>query len=241
MEALTLSGVAAAAFAASGLAAVVGFGGAIILLPVLVAVAGPRDAIVILTVAQLAGNGSRVVFNRHEVDRGLVGWFALGAVPAAIAGGVAFAALPAGPLTRLLGAFMLASVAWRHVRRGAPRRPSRRSFGGLGAVFGFLSAVLGSVGPLLAPFFLAYGLVKGAYIGTEAAATVVMHVTKIATYGGASVLARDAVAGGLALAPVMVAGSWAGTRVLDRLPEPVFVTAIEVVLVVAGLIFLIEG
>lgn len=211
------------------------------LLPVLIAVAGPRDAIVILTVAQLAGNGSRVVFNREEVDTGLVGWFALGAVPAALAGGVLFAATPAGVLGRILGAFMLASVAWRHLRRGQTRRPARRSFSAIGAVFGFLSALLGSVGPLVAPFFLAYGLVKGAYIGTEALATVVMHVTKLIAYGGASVLATSAVLSGLALAPAMILGAWLGKRVLDRLPERAFVLIIEAVLLIAGAIFVIGG
>ncbi len=34
----------------------------------------------------------------------------------------------------------------------------------------------------MAPFFLAYGLVKGAYIGTKALSTVVMHVTKLGAY-----------------------------------------------------------
>lgn len=219
----------------------VGFGGAIVLLPVLVAAAGPRDAVVILTVAQLVGNGSRVAFNRDELDVGLVGWFSIGAVPAAVAGGLLFAATPAGALARLLGGFMLASVAWRHLRRGEPRRPSRRSFSVIGGVFGFLSALLGSVGPLLAPFFLAYGLVKGAYIDTEALATVVMHVTKLATYGGASVLGTGAVLSGLALAPLMVAGAWGGKRVLDRLPERAFVILIELVLLVAGTLLLVGG
>lgn len=241
MVEVPLAGVAATAFCASALAAVAGFGGAIILLPVLVAAAGPRDAIVILTVAQLVGNGSRVVFNRDELDTGLVGWFSLGAVPAAVAGGIVFAATPAGPLARLLGVFMLASVVWRPLRRGPPRRPARRAFAAIGGAFGFLSALLGSVGPLLAPFFLAYGLVKGAYIGTEALETVVMHVTKLAAFGGASVLATGAVLFGLALAPMMVAGAWVGKRVLDRLPERAFVVIIEAVLVGAGTIFLVGG
>ena len=57
-----------AGLAASTLAAVAGFGGAAILLPVLVALFGPRDAIPILTIAQLVGNGSRVVLNRGAGD-----------------------------------------------------------------------------------------------------------------------------------------------------------------------------
>src|SRR5881409_2770786 len=84
-----------AAFLASTLAAVAGFGGAAVLLPALVAVFGVRDAIPILTVAQLIGNGSRVWFNRREVALPVVGWFALGAVPLALLGGLLFAAAPA--------------------------------------------------------------------------------------------------------------------------------------------------
>jgi len=91
----------------------------------------------------------------------------------------------------------------------------------------------------MAPFFLAYGLVKGAYIGTEALATVVMHVTKLAAYQGTAILTIRAVAIGLALGPIMVVGSAAGKRLLDRLPERVFVVIIEVVLVATGGWFLV--
>jgi uncharacterized protein len=120
-------------------------------------------------------------------------------------------------------------------------RPSLRSFAGIGAIFSFLSALLGSVGPIMAPFFLAYGLVKGAYIGTEASATVVMHVTKLVAYGGSAILTPANVMAGLALGPIMVFGSFVGKKVLDRLPEWVFVWLIEATLILAGLGFLIAG
>ena len=93
----------------------------------------------------------------------------------------------------------------------------------------------------MAPFFLAYGLLKGAYIGTGAACTVVMHVTKLVAYGAGGVLTGSAVLAGLALAPVMVAGSWVGKRILDRLPERAFTLIIEAVLVVSGTILLTQG
>jgi uncharacterized membrane protein YfcA len=232
MEWLLLGG---AALLASTLAAVAGFGGAAVLLPVLVATFGVRDAIPILTVAQLVGNASRVWFNRREVAVPVVGWFALGAVPLALAGGLLFAAAPLSALQRLVGAILLVMVVWRHVPRAAAWRPGVRAFATIGAVFSFVSALVGSVGPLMAPFFLAYGLVKGAYIGTEALATVVMHVTKLAAYQGAAVLTLRSVGVGLALGPIMIAGSYVGKGILDRLPERVFVAIIELVLVGAGL------
>lgn len=200
----------AVALVASTLAAVTGFGGAAVLLPVLVAFFGMRAAVPILTVAQLVGNGSRVWFNRRELNWRVVGWFALGGVPMALLGGYLFAAAPLTKLTRLLGAFLLLVVLWRHLRPQLSRSFPTPAFAAIGAGSSFLSALLGSVGPIMAPFFLAYGLVKGAYIGTEALCTVVMHVTKLFAYGQAAVLGWSDALTGLALGPVMIAGSfWA--------------------------------
>jgi hypothetical protein len=51
----------------------------------------------------------------------------------------------------------------------------------------------------MAPLFLAHGLVKGAYIGTEALATVVMHVSKLIAYGESDLLYFQNVVAGLLL------------------------------------------
>lgn len=240
-DVLTYCLLAGGAFVAAALAAVTGFGGAAVLLPILVVVYGVRDAIPILTVAQLIGNGSRVWFNRRELALPVVAWFALGGVPAALVGGFLFASAPLPALKRLLGFFLLLIVAYRHIGRSSPFRPSLHGFTAIGAVFSFLSALLGSVGPLMAPFFLAYGLVRGAYIGTEAFATVVMHIAKLVAYGGTSILTIDNVIAGLALGPIMIFGSFVGKRILDRLPERLFVLIIEATLIIAGLGFLIYG
>lgn len=230
-----------AALIASTLVAVTGFGGAAVLLPVLVAFFGMRTAVPILTIAQLLGNGSRVWFNRRELNWRVVGWFTLGGVPMALLGGYLFASAPLTKLTRLLGAFLLLVVLWRHLRPQLARSFPTPVFAAIGAGSSFLSALLGSVGPIMAPFFLAYGLLKGAYIGTEALSTVVMHVTKLFAYGQAALLTWSDTLMGLALAPVMILGSFLGKKVVDRLPERVFIAIIEVVLVSAGVMFLIRG
>ncbi|MBI4236097.1 MAG: sulfite exporter TauE/SafE family protein, partial [Chloroflexi bacterium] len=192
----------------------------------------------ILTVAQLMGNLSRVGLNRSDLDWRVVRWFALGAVPAAVVGGIVFATAPAGALTRLLGAFLLLVVLYRHTPWGKRAHISLRGFLPLGLVSGAVSALLGSVGPFMAPFFLAYGLVKGAYIGTEALSTVVMHVTKLAVYGRYALLGLHTVVVGLVIGGVMFAGSYIGKRILSRLPERFFPYLVEGVMVIAGLLFL---
>lgn len=123
------------ALAASVLAAVAGFGGAVVMLLVLVWAFGVRDAIPILTVAQLMGNLSRVGLNRRELDWRVVRRFGMGAVPAAAVGGVVFATAPAAALVRVLGVFLLLMVAYRHssprmgTRLGSTHSASQRSGG----------------------------------------------------------------------------------------------------------------
>jgi len=241
MSAANLIILGGAAFLGSILAAVAGFGGAAVLLPLLVAAFGVREAIPILTVAQLLGNLSRAWFNRKELDLPVVGWFALTGVPAALLGGVLFASAPLPILTRLLGMFLIGAVVYRRAPGRSARRLPLGAFALVGAVFSFLSALLGSVGPIMIPFFLAYGLVKGALIGTEALATVVMHVTKLVAYGSTAILTSHSVTVGLGLGLIMIVGSLIGKKILDRLPEKVFIFLIEATLLIAGLRFLIYG
>jgi uncharacterized membrane protein YfcA len=233
--------LASGAFAASILAAVAGFGGAAVLLPLLVASFGVRVAFPFLTVAQLFGNLCRVWFNRRDLDLAVVGWFALTGVPAALIGGFLFASAPLPLLTRLLGLFLIGVVIYRRAGKGSTKRLPLRAFPIVGAVFSFLSALLGSVGPIMIPFFLAYGLVKGALIGTEALATVVMHVSKLVAYGSTAVLTNRSVTVGVGLGSIMIFGSLIGKKILDRLPEKIFIFLIEATLLIAGLRFLIHG
>ena len=233
--------VTTTALVASILAAVAGFGGAVIMLPVLVWVVGMRDAIPILTIAQLIGNLSRVVFNKRELKWRVVWRFALGAVPTAVIGGIIFATAPAAALVRLLGVFLSMMVVYRHTRWGENAKLPLKGFVPLGAASGILSATMGTVGPFAAPFFLSYGLVKGAYIGTEAMTAVIMHITKLGVYGSYALVGVRTLQIGLAIGVVMILGTYLGKRLLDRVPEKIFPYIIEGTMLIAGLLFIIRG
>ena len=240
-ELLPMIALVAVALIASVLSAVTGFGGAVILLPVVVWVFGVRDAVPILTVAQLIGNLARAYFNRDELAWSVTAWFSVGAVPASVLGALLFVSAPVALLTRLLGVFLLGTVAYPHTKFGQQLRITRSGFLGVGALLGFLSALLGSVGPLAAPFFLSYGLVSGAYIGTEASTAVVMHLVKVVVYGRFALLDLASIATGLAIGVVLIVGSYVGKRLLVRVPTTVFPQIVEAVLIVSGLQLLVVG
>ncbi|NUT37287.1 MAG: sulfite exporter TauE/SafE family protein [Hamadaea sp.] len=227
----------AAAYALALLSAVAGFGGGVLLLPVFTGLFGFPVAVPMLTLTQLSSNASRVWLNRGDLRWRLVGWFALGAVPCAVAGGLLLARAPAAPLQRLLGVFLIGVVVWRRVRPH-PRKPTDPAFAVVGAVSGAGSALLGSAGPLTAPFFLAYGLTRAAYIGTEAAAALTMHVAKLAAYGSGALLTHQVLVFGAALTPAVLAGAWTGKRVLHRVSDRLFVRLVEAGLVLSGVLLL---
>jgi uncharacterized membrane protein YfcA len=227
-----------AAFALAVLSAVAGFGGGVLLLPVFTGLFGLRVAVPVLTLTQIVSNGSRVWLNRADVDRRIVARFAVGAVPCAVLGALLFVTAPLEPLTRLLGVFLLGVVVWRRLDPH-PRPPSDAAFVGVGAASGLGSALLGSVGPLTAPFFLARGLTRGAYIGTEAAGALLLHLTKTAAYGAGDLVSARVLLLGLALVPATTAGAWAGKRLVGRISDRLFVALVEAGLVVAAVLFLV--
>lgn len=233
--------VAGAALIGSTLAGVTGFGGAAILLPPLVFIFGVKGAIPILTVAQLIGNASRVYFHRDSLDWKVVRYFGLAAVPSAVLGAYLFSLANIPLLLRVLGAFLLATVLWRRLGARKISKFPVAGFLGVGAVFSFLSAITGSVGPFIVPFFLSYGLVKSAFIGTEALCTVLMHVAKIAIYGRTNLLPPRSALLGLALGPLMILGSWTGKKIVERIPERAFVVLVEITLILAGLNFIFRA
>ena len=96
---------------------------------------------------------------------------------------------------------------------------------------------------MVAPFFLAYGLVGGAYVGTEALTALAMHLTKTAAYGRLSLLDGGALALGTALGVLLAVRivHWEAPLLRSTLTRFRFARVIEIVLVVAGLQLLVFG
>ncbi|MBI2204043.1 MAG: sulfite exporter TauE/SafE family protein [Candidatus Rokubacteria bacterium] len=227
------------ALAASILGGVAGFGAGVVLLPVVAWTLGLRAAVPVLTVTMLVGNLSRLWWSRGEVDRAASVRFLAGAVPATALGAVLYAGTPTTALSLVIGAFLLASVPLRRFLFTPIVQVRLRHFPIIGAVFGFLSSLVVATGPVVTPFFLAYGLRRGAYIATEAVCAFGMHLTRGVVLTRYALLTWDTIAIGCVLGGTMFAGSWLGRRLLDRMSDRVFLHVIEALLIVMGLHFLL--
>jgi len=95
-----------------------------------------------------------------------------------------------------------------------------------------------STGPITAPIFLAYGLVKGGFIATEAAASLAVYVAKIAVFRGLGALPPQVVVGGLATGASLMAGAFLARRFVLRFEAGQFRLLMEGLMLVSGLIML---
>jgi uncharacterized membrane protein YfcA len=218
---------------AGGVSATAGFGGAMLLLPVLTFVVGARASVPILTIAQLLGNLSRAGFGWRFIRWRPALLFSAGAVPASVVGSRLFVDLPSPLLPRLIGVFLVLVVVLRHTTLGRRKTPEW-ALAPAGALVGFLAAVAGSAGPLGAAVFLGLRLPPQAYVASEAVTAVLMHLAKSITYGRYAVMTFDDLIQGVALGGSLVLGSWTGKELLAWIPEDGFSVLVEILLVVSA-------
>lgn len=224
--------------AAGAVSGVIGTGSSIMLLPVLVHAFGPKQAVPIMAVAAVVGNASRVLAWWRDVDWRAVCAYALPGAPAAALGARALWAMPAHAVDIALGVFFLLMVPLRH---GLQRRQWRLRLWQLaiaGAFIGFLTGLVLSTGPLSVPAFAAYGLVKGAFIATEAASALLLYVAKSLAFSQLGGLPLEVLTKGLVVGASLMAGTFLGKAFVLRLPAEVFQRLLDALLLASGLALL---
>lgn len=227
-----------AGFAAGCLSGIIGTGSSIMLLPVLVHAFGAKQAVPIMAVAALMANLSRVLAWWREVDWKAVAAYAVPGVPAAALGARTLLALPPHVIELSLGFFFLAMIPVRHLLARLQWKAGLWHLALAGAVIGFLTGIVLSTGPLSVPVFLAYGLVKGAFLATEAASSLFIYVSKALTFREFGALPADVLLQGLIVGAALMAGTFAGKVLVLRMSAAAHGHVLDGLLLISGLALL---
>ncbi len=238
---MDLAFVLAVGLIAGVISGIVGTGSSIMLVPVLAHVYGPKAAVPIMAVAALMGNGARVIVWWREVDWRAVAVYGGAGVPAAFLGARTLLVLPGRAVDIAIGCFLLAMVPARHWFAVAFKNFGLPRLAAAGAIIGFLTGVVVSTGPISVPVFLAAGFVKGAFIGTEAAGSLLIHLSKAVTFRGAGALPTEEVVKGVIVGAALMAGSFIAKPFVLRLSADGFRYVMDGLLVVSGLAMLWQG
>ncbi|MFZ5753556.1 MAG: TSUP family transporter [Bacillota bacterium] len=227
-------------FLAAAISGAAGFGGALLLLPLLSKTIGTTMAVPVLTVAQLIGNLSRAFFGFKQIKWKPVLMFILGAVPMSILGAFSFVKVPKEIITRGIGLAIIVFVILKYFKVLKFEPSDRTMFVG-GAVTGLISGLVGSAGPIGAALFLSLNLPPVSYIASEAVTAIAMHISKTIVYQKYLGIGLYALGIGLFMGVAMIAGTWAGKKVIDKMSIEKFVKFVGVLLAVIGLQMLIFG
>jgi uncharacterized protein len=230
--------VLALGLVAGSLSGIIGTGASIMLLPVLVFQFGPKQAVPIMAIAALMSNVAKVMAWWREVDWRAFVAYSITGIPAAALGARTLLVLPARVVDLSLGLFFLMMIPGRRWLSAMNFRIRLWQLALAGAGIGFLTGIVISTGPLSVPAFTSYGLLKGAFLSTEAASSLALMVSKVTTFRQLGALPYSSILQGVIIGASVMAGAFVGKAVVLRMSIGMFQHVLDGLLLCSGLAML---
>jgi len=193
---------------AGTLGGIIGTGSSLMLMPVLVLLYGPQQAVPVMAIGAVMGNLGRVLAWRREIVWRACAAYCLTAVPAAALGVRTLLILPPRAVEIALGLFFLAMIPARRWMARHQFAFSLLHLALIGAPIGFLTGIVVSTGPITVPVFLGHGLERGSFLGTEAAASVAVYAAKVGSFQAFGALPAAVVLQGLIAGAALMSGAF---------------------------------
>jgi uncharacterized membrane protein YfcA len=221
--------------AAGALSGVIGTGSSIILLPILVYQFGPKQAVPIMAVAAVMSNIAKVMAWWREINWRAFAAYAIPGAPAAALGARTLLVLPSHLVDIALGAFFIGMIPTRRWLQAHSFQIRLWQLALAGAAIGYITGIVLSTGPLSVPAFTAYGLLKGAFLSTEAASSLALMVSKVVTFRQLGALPPAALFQGLIIGASVMAGSFVGKAIVQRMSIHTFQHLLDALLLCSGI------
>ncbi len=232
--------IALVALIAGTLDTVAGFGGALLLLPVLVLIAGGTDAVLLAAIIPLGWNIPRLILLRGAVDWRSAGLFALGVLPGALVGGHILASLDPDTLRTAIGAMLILFGAYYVLRLylelPEPRGLGTTIFPVIGLVAGIMGSILGAGdGQLAAGALGGAGMSVRDISATGGAIGGISSVSRLISYAASGLLHEGLIIPGAIGVAAACAGTFLGIRFSGRSRDSTLELLIGSALVLAGI------
>jgi uncharacterized membrane protein YfcA len=236
---LALAAVVLAAFTGFYVSAVVGIGGALILLPVLMIWLPPAAAVALASPIMLLNNGSKLAAYLRHLDIGAALRVCATAMPAAAIGAAYVGVVPAAVLRVGVALLILTTVALS--RAGSFEvRTSARGLLAWGVGIGAISGLAGAAGGPVAIALRGYGLAKERFVATVGCLAIGMQLVKIPSYVASSVLPAEHLPFALGLGATSIVAALLGRRTQRYVDAQRFRALLDVMLLALA-VWLVVG
>ena len=234
-----LAQVLLAALLAGILDTVVGFGGGLLLLPVLIMLFGGTDAIVLAALIPIGWNAVRIPILRNLIDWRVTGLFLLGIVPGTFLGARGLDLVDPLALRSWIGGFLLALGAYHIIRLYVeipyPKIRADLVYPLVGLIAGALTALLGAGnGPLQSWSMTADGLVPRAIVAINGVLGLATGVFRLIAYGLEGLLENVPWIAGLVGLAGAIIGAIIGIRLSRRAADSTLKLLVGIAIILAG-------
>ena len=227
--------IGAAAFIAGTCSGMTGFGGGLLLPPILAPIMGVERVVPVLSFAMLMTNAHRLWLYRKHANLRLIGAVLVTVVPAVVIGTTIYLAMPPHAISFVLGSFLLLSIP---IGRFLARRKLQLGPAGLsiaGGLFGIISGTTPGAGMLMVPLLLGAGLVGEAFLATDASISIAVNLTKAVIFNQLGSLPFDLLAIGLVIGACTIPGNYLARWILRRTSVRVHTRLLELIVLIGGL------
>lgn len=212
----------------------VGFGGSLLLLPIVSYFIGADLAVPVLTIAQLMGNIARMMGGFKEISWKSVCYFCMTALPLAALGAFGFTLLPKDMVTRVIGLGLVILVILK-LKNIFVLKGNKKTLLIGGAITGGLSGLVGSGGPIGAAVFLSLNLSPLGYLASEATTATAMHILKTIIYSKMSNVNAKALFLGFLMGLSMFVGTFIARKFVKNINKGKYQNFVAVILLIVGI------
>lgn len=227
--------IAVSAFVAGISSGMSGFGGGLLLPPVLAPLLGVANVVPVLSISMLMTNLHRFWLYWQHLDRRMTAIVLTAMIPAVILGTTIYLSLPHDAIAMVLGGFLLVSIPLGRLLAARQIRLKTPSLVGFSFGFGVLSGATSGTGVLMVPVLLGAGLIGPAFLATDAAISIAVNSTRALIFNTADGLHAEILVAGVLIGLCTLPGNYVARWFLRRTSLRVHARIMEAVVLVGGI------
>ncbi len=228
------------AFISEIIGTIAGFGSSTIFLPIALFFVDFKTAITLVAIFHISGNLGRVTFFRRGLNRKLILLFVVPSVLSTIVGALLVNYTSQSVLKFILGLFLLIFSALSIKYPNLKFKSSKTNTILGGSISGFFAGLIGAGGALRSAFLTSFNLKKNVYIATAASIALAVDATRLPIYFASGFLAPEFYIYIPLLFITAIAGSYAGKRIVDKIPQKRFRIFVLIAIGLIGLKFIYD-
>lgn len=218
-----------------------GGGSPFVLIPLVNGLLGVDAVAPTITTGMLVGNIQRIFFFFPHINWTVTVWYLPGAVIGAVLGSYTFTRIHLEWVQVLIGlALVLMALNYWLGKQSVSFEVKAWYFLPISFFYAFGSGLIGSMGPIMNPIYLNYGLEKEQLIATKAINVAAVHVIKMATYLVLGALNPTFLLYGAVIGLASIPANWLGKQVLSQMSNEQFRHVVVTFVAISGVWMLWE-